>query len=295
MQCHKVREQLDEYLNGSLAPRQRRAIEDHLGQCEACRKELESFKTLDSRLRREIPLLWERVNPSPVFEARLKRAIFSAPERPSRVTDRLRLLWQNHQRALATGIAACVILALAISLPLTLTSGGAGPEMIAQDTSGQMTATSRYPAESEEPTLKMAIPAAPESIPAGMPVPPPTAPQAETINGDITLSGTYGLAMEESAAALPGKELTFSEDMILAKEQELALWIAFSDPGVKEILKEKTLVAIEVQGVTVFGELECPGPTVVLSLQNPDATKTILHACVNLATHRVSGVSVASE
>lgn len=295
MRCHKVREHLYEYVSGSLSPHQRRAMEEHLGRCASCRKEMESFKPLEARLRQEIPLLWGNVTPSPGFEARLKRAI-PPSERPSRMADRLAMMWQSHHpRAITAGIAACVILALAVSVPLTLIGGGAGPEMIAQD-SNPVTAAPRPAAESAGPTLKMAVPPAPESGPPDTPVPSPTnPPPAGAITEDINLSGTYGFAVGEASAALPDEGPAISEDLILAKERELALWIAFSDPEVKETLKAKTLLAIDVQGATIIGDFECPGPTVALTFRNTDAPETTQYICVNLGTHQVTGIFLAQE
>lgn len=293
MRCHKVQDHLYEYLSGSLNPRRQRAVEDHLGRCAACRKEMENLRTLDARLRREIPLLWNNVTPSPAFEARLKRALPPSPERTSRAVDRLTAIWQHHQRALAAGIAACVILALAVSLPLTLTGGGGGQQMIAQDSSRTIT-TSRYPAaEADEPTLKMAGPAGPE--PAPVPTPTPISPPAEAVNQEPALSEAYGITAGESSTGQTDEGMPFTEEMILAKERELALWIAFSDSGVKEALEAEVLVAVEVQGPAVLDGFECPGPTVRLTFRDTDAARTVLYICVNLDTHRVMGTSLRSE
>ncbi len=294
MRCHSVRERLSEYVSGSLKPGDRRAVEDHLGRCEACRKELESLKALDARLRQGIPALWREVKPSPAFEARLKQAIPAPPERPSRMADRLVGLWQNHRQVLAGGIAACLILALAISLPLVLTGKGVQPDMIAQE-SGQRGAPSISTPEADEYALKMAAPSLSESTPPVTPVPTPTPtpPPMPTANQDM-LSGTYGFVAGESAA-VPDEGLTFSEEMAVAKERELALWIALSDMRVKESFKGKTLVAIEVEGPEMVGDFACPGPTVVLTLRNGDGMETNLYICVDLDIHSVREILVPSE
>lgn len=293
MRCHEVREHLYEYLSGSLSLRGQRAIEDHLGRCTSCRKEMENLRALDTRLRREIPMLWKNVTPSPGFEARLKRSLPPSPERPSRAAaDRLMTIWRDHQRALAAGIAACIILALAVSLPLTLTGGGGGQQMIAQDSSRTIP-TPHYPAaESDEPALKMAAPAGPEWAATA---PRPTSPPAEAANQEPALSEAYGITAGESSTGQTDEGMPFTEEMILAKERELALWIALSDSGVKEALEAKALVAVEVQGPAVLDGFECPGPTVRLTFRDTDAARTVLHICVDLDTHRVMGTSLRSE
>ncbi len=51
-ECQKVRGKLSEYLDGRLPPEKRKAIESHIGECEACRHELESLKATVNLLRR---------------------------------------------------------------------------------------------------------------------------------------------------------------------------------------------------------------------------------------------------
>jgi len=49
MSCPEIREQLNEYLDGELAPEAQDQIDRHLGQCLACRAELESLRSLKAR------------------------------------------------------------------------------------------------------------------------------------------------------------------------------------------------------------------------------------------------------
>lgn len=46
MWCDDVRRQLDAYLSGALGEEERAAVEEHLGRCEECRKELEIARHL---------------------------------------------------------------------------------------------------------------------------------------------------------------------------------------------------------------------------------------------------------
>ncbi len=78
MTCHDVDQQLDAYLDGTLAADERAAVDAHLGQCTTCRAALEKLRSLlaDSRaLPREIlpardlwidiaPRLAPRANPA---------------------------------------------------------------------------------------------------------------------------------------------------------------------------------------------------------------------------------------
>ncbi|WP_130863649.1 anti-sigma factor [Bacilliculturomica massiliensis] len=68
--CEKTRERLSDYLDGSLLPQDRNAVEEHLGQCGRCREEAEQL--------REIMSLLSEIPAAPVpdrFDLDLRRAL----------------------------------------------------------------------------------------------------------------------------------------------------------------------------------------------------------------------------
>jgi anti-sigma factor RsiW len=62
------------YLDGRAAPAERRAVEEHLAACAACRARAEEFRALWSVLD-EAPAL----DPSPAFDARLRARLAAEP------------------------------------------------------------------------------------------------------------------------------------------------------------------------------------------------------------------------
>jgi len=234
------------------------------------------------------------VKPSPAFMARLRQTEIEAPQKQaSGIADWFGGLWQNHRQALAAGVAACVVLALAISIPMTLTRNGGEPQLIAKE-DGRMAATQAPSLESGEPALKMAGPEE-MAVPAPTPMPMPATEQD-------WVSGTYNVAEENDGSTPPlpttppgtfamtvsGTGFAPSEEMILGQEKQLAVWIAFADAGVKAALQGKTLIALDMQQGIEIEDFSCPGWAVVLTLEEEDSSITSLYICVDIEVREVA-------
>jgi anti-sigma factor RsiW len=76
-QCVALENTLIEYLDGSAQPSDRRAVEEHLAGCAACRTRAEEFRAVFSVLD-DLPVL----SPSPSFDAALRVRIAAAPASP---------------------------------------------------------------------------------------------------------------------------------------------------------------------------------------------------------------------
>jgi len=97
MTCREIRTILEAFREDTLNTAGRKAVLDHLAECEACRKALSGMDAVDARLR---SVLGE-MDPSPDFVTRVMRAVARA-EAP-RAMPR----WPVWQRLAA---AACVLL-----------------------------------------------------------------------------------------------------------------------------------------------------------------------------------------
>lgn len=74
--CVALENKLIEYLDGRARPSDRRAVEEHLSGCAACRTRAEEFRAVFSALD-DLPEL----SPSPSFDATLRAAIAVEPAR----------------------------------------------------------------------------------------------------------------------------------------------------------------------------------------------------------------------
>jgi anti-sigma factor RsiW len=73
-QCVALENTLIEYLDGRARPSDRRAVEEHLAGCAACRARAEEFRAVFSALD-DLPAL----SPSPSFDATLRARIAAEP------------------------------------------------------------------------------------------------------------------------------------------------------------------------------------------------------------------------
>jgi anti-sigma factor RsiW len=76
--CAAMESRLIEYLDGRARPAERRAIEEHLAGCEACRARVEGFNAVWSALD-DLP----EISPSSGFDAALRARIAAEPARRS--------------------------------------------------------------------------------------------------------------------------------------------------------------------------------------------------------------------
>ena len=76
--CASIEGKLVAYLDGRAQPTERRAVEQHLSGCGACRARAEEFRSLWGALD-DLP----EIAPSPSFDAALRARIAAEPERRS--------------------------------------------------------------------------------------------------------------------------------------------------------------------------------------------------------------------
>jgi putative zinc finger protein len=76
--CASMESKLVVYLDGRAQPAERRAVEQHLSTCEACRLRAEEFRALWGVLDDLPP-----ISPSPSFDAAIRARIAAEPERRS--------------------------------------------------------------------------------------------------------------------------------------------------------------------------------------------------------------------
>jgi hypothetical protein len=120
MRCDKIRERFPEYVAGALGGNDLKSFEGHLQNCQECCDELERLSQLDARLRREVPVYWESMKPSPAFLARLRGLEMESPPRQisaiSAITEAFSALWLRYRPALAVGLSVCLVVALALTI-----------------------------------------------------------------------------------------------------------------------------------------------------------------------------------
>src|SRR5882762_1239622 len=74
--CAAMEGKLVQYLDGRAKPAERRAVEEHLAGCSACRNRAEDFRALWGALD-DLPV----ISPSPAFDASLRARISAEPVR----------------------------------------------------------------------------------------------------------------------------------------------------------------------------------------------------------------------
>lgn len=135
MTRHLTTEQLSSYLDGEIGFSQAERIEDHLGQCPACRYELDAMDRVVAGLRGI-----ERPSPPAALAAAVRRGITEA-RMPQSFLRRLQLLLSDVTFRPAFRTSAAMGLAMIFSV--FLLSHGLEPE--------------RHPAVVEEPTTVVTV------------------------------------------------------------------------------------------------------------------------------------------
>jgi len=123
MNCRDVQPLLNAYLDNEVSPSEKKLIQAHLGTCQECQRELESFNILQGRLRQHLKIHAAGVAPSPGAWSDLQAALPAKPPRRSplgRLTLPLSLPKMPLLGELSLGKAALaflIVLALIVSAP----------------------------------------------------------------------------------------------------------------------------------------------------------------------------------
>ncbi|MFP3975736.1 MAG: zf-HC2 domain-containing protein [Dehalococcoidia bacterium] len=122
MNCKQARKLLVPYLDGELSQGEREELLEHLSGCKRCREELKAAGFLQRRLSYALKDTAEdRSCPNYVWLGVQQRLV--AEEEPFR---RRRVTWR-------TAVASVLVVALAVSLVITMLLGGETPEVIAKE------------------------------------------------------------------------------------------------------------------------------------------------------------------
>ncbi|MFA4837471.1 MAG: zf-HC2 domain-containing protein [Dehalococcoidia bacterium] len=296
MRCDRARERLGEYIEGALTGKALLALEEHLQKCPDCRRELDGLKELDARLKQEVPKYWENIEPAPEFLARLKRIQLETPTSPT-VTpaERFSALWGRHRTALAAGLAVSVVIVLALTIPMFMSTGGDDDErLITSEIPPQATFNGK--ADIDMPTAppqvmgeKGAAGPAGAAGAAGMAgandsmiLSPSSGASGEsakvTGSGFATPSATIPPAMTPEPPSFNG---SVTLDSLAAKQEALAKEIALQDEQVRAFLGGQKPLSIQVFSTPVT-DFICNGITVVIEKENADPQEVFLYACVDL-------------
>ena len=85
MKCEEIRDRLTEFLDEELPDDLQKTIQTHLDECEGCRKELESLKSVLSVCQQ-----WKGIQPSRDWESELKRKLTKTQRPPEMEIEILR-------------------------------------------------------------------------------------------------------------------------------------------------------------------------------------------------------------
>ncbi len=312
MKCSQVRERLFEYIDGTLSKSELGAIEEHLQSCPDCQLELAQIKGFDARLKLEVPAYLESIEPSPAFLNRLKRLdLEPTPIKNQSILDTLLALFQQHRVAWGTGLAVCLIIALAFAIP-TMTFDDSdedaatiaenmtvepeaprgemmGESEIAGKTFGEMDKAADggwTAASTPEPTV---LPS--EALPSylytqdgdeiavpgiDMEATPPPAPEPVSTP-----------APPEAVEDVDNGDTAASAGMGGGQTEEEVIEIALANPDVKDILEANDSYNTEVQYGFSKDEYACSSFTVMIELGETDPPKSVLYVCVDIETGTV--------
>lgn len=296
MRCERVREQLPEYLGGTLREKDTALLKEHVEGCVACRTELDDLRALDGRLKRSVPRLWEELTPAPALVARLKNLNLEpspASTRADAKAGRLTMWWQVHRPALVTGAAILLLIALAVTVPSILSpeddDESIVSERLPQVTVAGPTATDAaadkkvIEAAEPAPTARLMVPA---PTPTPTPTPRPTAVPMPTPAPTPRPIPTNAATATPTAAPPP---YVVGGAAGLSREQvETAKAIALSDSRVQEAIKGLPSYTAEVfSGTMTVEDFTWTGPTVLITKNAADPRERFLYAFVDLEKREV--------
>ena len=119
MKCRETTIELNAYLDGELGALERRVVEEHVGGCTSCARELEALDSTRGFLRNGLQMLAVEAAPSPMAWPRLQAGIAAESLGSSRVS-KARVLERGRRsaaerrwRAVSAAVAV-VLLALCV-------------------------------------------------------------------------------------------------------------------------------------------------------------------------------------
>ena len=301
MRCDRAKERLGEYIEGALTGKALLALEEHLQKCPDCRQELDGLKELNVRLRQEVPKYWESIEPAPEFLARLKRIQLETPASPTVIlAERFSALWGRHRTALAAGLAVCVVIVLALTIPMFMSTGGdddenlitsENPPQAALNVKTDIDMTTSMPTAFSQ---RMVEPGA--TSPAGanesLTLSPISGASGVVVTVTDTGSAAPSVTITPSATPAPSFSGTFTLDKITAQQEELATAIALKDEQVQAFLDGQEPLSIELFRAPIIG-FDCSGITVILEKENADPQEAFIYVCVDLDKHEVIDVKLS--
>jgi anti-sigma factor RsiW len=262
MNCDKFHDNLYDYVEGLLDTDALHEFEEYCRQCSDCENEVKQLKDLNVRLKEVVPQLWHNIKPSPAFLAWLKSLDFEPePGRLSVMADNLLLLRQGHRKVLVAGLSACLIIAMAVTIPF--------------DKIGENEVVKEVPVEKvAEQDSALA------------------APVERSVEGEVVAEVPSTAKLEAMKAppladAGSGKELSVAPSPYItdltAEQSQLVSEIAFTDSEVQEVLSDKAYRVTEIRAtVPDNAPLSCAGPVSIVSIEpTAEFESILLYICVN--------------
>ena len=90
MHCRDLEQNAIAFLDGNLAPSERRAVEVHLAACASCRERVQGFSSVFGLLGE-----WQAIQPSPFFQTRLAARLKEEPVSRNWCQSWWQSLWQE--------------------------------------------------------------------------------------------------------------------------------------------------------------------------------------------------------
>ncbi|MDY6911225.1 MAG: zf-HC2 domain-containing protein [Chloroflexota bacterium] len=275
MKCSKVREGLQAYIEGTLVGADLRAFEDHLQSCSDCRLEMEELQELDARLRKEVPLYWESLQPAPGFVARMRHLDLD-PQRGESpgLLDSLLALFQKRSVAMAAGLSICIVVALAVTVP-GMISGGEESSIVAENLKQSIV---------EEDSAEVAVTKEVEVT------------KVVEVSEERFALVAPSVAEMEAEKSLVGGGLEFHvrDWEELNEEEKLAIGIALENQEVIDLIAGQEYAVTEVFEVVADEEFVCAGLIVAVILGGVDSSAS-LHICVDIDAGEVVAINTLSE
>ncbi len=311
MKCSEAREMIQEYLEDSLAGKELRDFEAHLKQCQECRLELQNIRSMDARLKQEIPALWNNIEPSPAFLNRLNNMEYE-PTKPSvwSFFDPILTLFSDHRPAIAAGLTVLIAIILAITiLPGITDENGGGDEIIAEAPAAtpnddgffdltersfeadaafndmQLKGTST--AEIETPMPEIDHDTDFKSLFGGLAA---TSPPMTVLKPGSFPPDDYGQTYSSKALVTICGSSMYRDEAIEEdsyNNQQQLIEIALTDEAVKEVLGNDLAYCAKVVKEVELEAYVCSGSTVAIAMDQMIPFDPFVYVCVNSSSHMV--------